>query len=67
MSQVQRKTLSLFPREWEIVRQVQELYNLKCSQAVRVIINEYADTHGLTIPEEVTAGQLWVGLQISVE
>ena len=67
MSQVQRKTLSLFPREWEIVRQVQELYNLKCSQAVRVIINEYADTHGLTIPEEVPAGQLWVGLQISVE
>lgn len=57
MSKVKRETVSLFPREWAIVQQVQELYNLKRSQAVRVIINEYAEANGLTVPEIVPNSQ----------
>lgn len=57
MSKVKRETISLFPREWAIVERVQELYNLKRSQAVRVIINEYAEANGLTVPEAVPDAQ----------
>lgn len=52
MSKVRRETISLFPREWAIVEQVQALYNLKRSQAVRFIIMEYARAHNL-IPETI--------------
>lgn len=42
---VLRETLSLYPNDWAIVEHVMKQFNLKRSQAMRVILNDYRSRH----------------------
>lgn len=49
-TKVVRETLSLYPDDWVIVKAVMQQFNLKRSQAMRVILNDYRTRHNLPSP-----------------
>lgn len=41
--QVKKKNISLYPREWGIVEQVERRYSLSTSAAIRHIVNQWQE------------------------